>query len=106
MSAALSMPTSMPMHPQPFQLGSTLGAFDAKTHFSRILEMVSKGNEFIVTKHGKAVAKISPMADTAPIDHEALIATRRAVIARMKASRIKLAPDQTIEGLIAEGRRW
>jgi prevent-host-death family protein len=102
MSAALSI--SMPT--QPFQLGSTLGAFDAKTHFSRILEMVSKGKEFIVTKHGKAVAKISPMIDTTQIDHEALIASRRAVIARMKASRIKLAPDQTIEGLIAEGRRW
>jgi prevent-host-death family protein len=109
MSAALSMPVSMPasmpMHAQPFQLGSTLGAFDAKTHFSRILEMVSKGKEFIVTKHGRAVAKISPAQDTSALPSPEVIAKRREAIEWMKNNRIKLAPGQTIRELIDEGKR-
>lgn len=101
MSAALSI--SMPT--QPFQLGSTLGAFDAKTHFSRILEMVSKGKEFIVTKHGRAVAKISPAQDSSALPSPEVIAKRREAIEWMKANRIKLAPGQTIRELIDEGKR-
>ena len=37
-----------------------IGAFEAKTHFSRILEKTEKGEDFIVTKRGKPVAKIIP----------------------------------------------
>lgn len=97
MSKALMM--SAPM------LDSTLGAFDAKTHFSKILEWVAKGKEFVVTKHGKPIARISPVTDAAIGVDQALIAKRRAVIAEMKASRFTLAPGQTIHDLIAEGRR-
>jgi prevent-host-death family protein len=100
------MPTSMPMHPQPFQLGSTLGAFDAKTHFSRILEMVSKGKEFIVTKHGKAVAKISPMVDSVDADAKALHQKRVEAVEWIKANRFTLAKGQTIRDLIDDGRRF
>lgn len=39
----------------------TVGAFEAKTHFSAILEKVEQGQEIIITKHGKAVAKLSPI---------------------------------------------
>ncbi len=97
MSKALMMPTPM--------LDSTLGAFDAKTHFSKILEWVAKGKEFVVTKHGKPVARISPMVDAVSGADQALIDKRRAVIAEMKANRIKLAPGQSIHSLISEGRR-
>jgi prevent-host-death family protein len=102
MSAALSI--SMPT--QPFQLGSTLGAFDAKTHFSRILEMVSKGKEFIVTKHGKAVAKISPMIDNVEADAQALYQKRVEAVEWFKANRITLAKGQTIRDLIDDGKRF
>ena len=37
-----------------------LGAFEAKTHFSRILEKTEQGIDFIITKRGKPVAKIIP----------------------------------------------
>ena len=97
MSKAFMMPAPM--------LESTLGAFDAKTHFSKILEWVAKGKEFVVTKHGKPVARISPVVDAVSGTDQILIAKRRAVIAEMKASRIKLASGQTIHSLIAEGRR-
>ena len=37
-----------------------IGAYEAKTHFSRILEEAEQGTDFIVTKRGKPVAKIIP----------------------------------------------
>jgi prevent-host-death family protein len=37
-----------------------IGAFEAKTHFSQILEKTEQGTDFIVTKRGKPVAKIIP----------------------------------------------
>jgi len=36
-----------------------IGAYEAKTHFSQILEKVENGADFIITKRGKPVAKIS-----------------------------------------------
>ena len=37
-----------------------IGAFEAKTHFSRILEETQQGADFIITKRGRPVAKIIP----------------------------------------------
>jgi prevent-host-death family protein len=39
----------------------TFGAFEAKTHFSALLEKVEQGEEIIITKHGKAIAKLVPL---------------------------------------------
>jgi prevent-host-death family protein len=36
------------------------GAFEAKTHFSSLLERVEKGEHIIITRHGKPVAKLVP----------------------------------------------
>lgn len=36
----------------------TLGAFEAKAHFSRLLDRVAAGEEVIITKHGKPVARL------------------------------------------------
>ena len=33
-----------------------VGAFEAKTHLSALLEKVRHGEEIVITKHGKAVA--------------------------------------------------
>ena len=37
-----------------------IGAFEAKTHFSRIIEQAEQGADFIITRRGKPVAKIIP----------------------------------------------
>jgi len=37
-----------------------IGAFEAKTYFSKIINEAEQGNEFIVTRRGKAVARIIP----------------------------------------------
>jgi prevent-host-death family protein len=37
-----------------------IGAFEAKTYFSKIISETEQGNDFIVTRRGKAVARIIP----------------------------------------------
>lgn len=37
----------------------TVGSFEAKTHLSRLLVQVAQGEEIVITKHGKPVAKLS-----------------------------------------------
>ena len=37
-----------------------IGAFEAKTHFSRIIGEVEQGADFIITRRGKPVGKIIP----------------------------------------------
>ena len=41
----------------------TVGAFEAKTHFSSLLEKVSQGERVIITRHGKAIARLIPIHD-------------------------------------------
>jgi prevent-host-death family protein len=36
----------------------TVGAFEAKTHLSSLLDKVAAGEEVVITKHGKAVARL------------------------------------------------
>jgi prevent-host-death family protein len=37
-----------------------IGTFEAKTHFSQLIEEVESGLDFIITKRGKPVAKLAP----------------------------------------------
>lgn len=38
----------------------TVGAFEAKTTLSALLDRVAKGEEIVITKHGRAVARLVP----------------------------------------------
>ena len=40
-----------------------VGAFEAKTHLSSLLEKVSHGEEILITKHGKPIARLVPADD-------------------------------------------
>lgn len=48
----------------------TVGAFEAKTHFSALLEKVAAGEEVVITKHGKPVARLvnATAVDQADVD--------------------------------------
>jgi prevent-host-death family protein len=39
----------------------TISAFDAKTHFSQLIANVEKGQDYLVTRRGKPVARIVPV---------------------------------------------
>ena len=77
-----------------------VGAYEAKTHLSELLEKVEGGEEFTITKHG------SPIAKLVPIRKKASVGERTAAIRRIQAlgSRLSLG-GLKIRDLIAEGRR-
>lgn len=58
----------------------TVGAFEAKTQLSNLLDVVERGGEVLITRHGKAVARLVPAA---VVDRERV--TR--AIERLKALR-------------------
>jgi len=41
---------------------SEIGAYEAKTHLPKLLERVEKGESFVITRHGRAVAALGPVA--------------------------------------------
>lgn len=46
----------------------TVGAFEAKTRFSELLEQVSQGAEITITKHERPVAKLVPIENSSRIE--------------------------------------
>lgn len=60
-----------------------IGAYEAKTHLPELLKRVEQGERFIITKHGRPVAELMPVAKR---DQEAI---RRAV-ERMRTFREEL----------------
>jgi prevent-host-death family protein len=56
----------------------TVGAFEAKTHLSALLERVAGGEEVVITKHGKPIARLvsATAVDQARVD-EAVAQLRR-----------------------------
>jgi prevent-host-death family protein len=53
---------------------TTVGAFAAKTHFSALLERAAKGEEIVITRHGRPVARLVPAAVSEEAQIEAAIA--------------------------------
>ncbi len=45
-------------------MARTVGAFEAKTHFSKLLEQVKRGEEITITQRGKPVARLVPSGPT------------------------------------------
>ena len=79
---------------------NTVGAYEAKTHLSKLLEKVEAGEEITITKHGAPVAKL------VPVKKEVSAEQRVAAIERIQ----KLATGLSLGGLkvkdlINEGRR-
>jgi prevent-host-death family protein len=42
----------------------TIGAFEAKTHLSELLERVRQGQVYRISKRGRAVAELRPLTNT------------------------------------------
>jgi prevent-host-death family protein len=80
----------------------TVGSFEAKTHLTQLLERVAKGEEIIITKHGKPVARLVPVANAEPKPDV------RQVIEQLKAfsKGNTLGEGITVRDLIEEGRRF
>jgi prevent-host-death family protein len=50
-----------------------VGAFEAKTHLSKLLERVRKGEQIVITRHGTPVARLVPPEDPVVADLQGAI---------------------------------
>jgi prevent-host-death family protein len=77
---------------------SIVSAYEAKTHFSALLERASKGESITITKYGQEVAKLSPVKT---------LMTREEAVEKLQVfgKGKNLGKGVTIRDLIEEGRR-
>ncbi len=61
-----------------------ISAADANRKFSQLLRDVREGQSFVVTSHGKAVARISPLKDNGA----SAASARASLLSRLKAERV------------------
>jgi prevent-host-death family protein len=79
---------------------NTVGAYQAKTHLSELLEKVEAGEEIVITRHGSAVAKL------VPVKMETTAEERAEAIARIQRLGAGLSlGGLKVKDLIAQGRR-
>jgi len=77
-----------------------VGAFEAKTQLSKLLDLVRKGEKVVITKHGVPVAQLVPPDPTIRTDASLIIKELSGIRKRTKRGK------DTIRSLIAEGRRF
>lgn len=78
-----------------------IGAFEAKNTLSSLLDRVERGEEIVITRRGRPVAKLAPLGDAQ---------AERAAAARAVARLRELRKGVTLGGLrvrdlIEEGRK-
>jgi prevent-host-death family protein len=76
-----------------------IGAFEAKTHLSRLLDRVERGETVTITRHGKPVARLIPVAGSSREERRRVIAELKQLRARQRLGGL------TARELIDEGRR-
>jgi len=76
----------------------TVGAYEAKTTLPALLELVTQGNEIVITRHERPVARLVPVGP--PMVRGELFNRVRAL-----RSRLTLAKGETAKTLITAGRR-
>lgn len=75
-----------------------LSVYDAKAHFSALIERAQSGQSTVITKHGRVVARVVPAKESA-WDRSAVLDEAEALRKKLKVKgRFKIAD------LIAEGR--
>jgi len=80
-----------------------LGTFEAKNRLSELLDMVERGEEVTITRHGKPVARLVAPNDGAEHKEKARQAVEKILQLRKQA---KPLGDLTIKELVNEGRRF
>ncbi len=78
---------------------TNVGAYEAKTHLPALLERVARGESFTITKHGRAVAVLTPANEDGALDAGDVAAELRAFRHGRKLG------DIVLRDLINEGRR-
>jgi prevent-host-death family protein len=75
-------------------------ASDARARLSSLLDQVAKGEEFVITRFGRPVARLTPLRDVS-------LERRRQAIQRLEAfSKGQTLGDLTVRELRDHGRRF
>jgi prevent-host-death family protein len=80
----------------------TVGASQAKTQLSRLLDQVEKGKAVMITRHGRPVAVLGPVAHTVPAK------SGGEWLAEMRRLRkgVTLGDTVSVTQLIHDGRKY
>jgi prevent-host-death family protein len=84
-----------------------VSAFEAKTRFGELLERVTRGEEVVITRHGKPVARIVPEGAKRLEDVRRAVEGLRELqhrIALRAKGKVRLS-DREVRSAIEEGRR-
>ena len=80
---------------------ATVGAFDAKTHLSALLDRVATGESITITRHGIPAAMLVPVGQAAARpSHAEIVDAMRALRKRVKPGKM------SVRDMAAEGRRF
>jgi prevent-host-death family protein len=80
---------------------TTVGAFEAKTHLSALLDRVAKGETITITRHGIPAAVLMPIAQTeTKLSHSEIVEGMRSLRKRVKPGKM------SVREMVNEGRRF
>ncbi len=82
-----------------------VGAFEAKTHLSELLAVVEAGETIRITRRGKPVAELRPIADDRVLGRAAALARGAQLKADLVAAGMAPLSIDEIIALRDEGRR-
>jgi prevent-host-death family protein len=82
------------------EFNASFGAFEAKTHFSNLLDRVEKGDRIVITRHGREVAVLAPIAKRETANLPEII--KRALAA---SKGVKWPKGMTTKDMINAGRK-
>jgi prevent-host-death family protein len=81
---------------------SVIGTFDAKTHFSQLIERVANGEEITITRHDRPVARLVPAERRSQEDVASVFRQMDALRQSLPKSKAKTS----LKDLINHGRRF
>ena len=77
----------------------TVGAFEAKTHLSRLLDKVEQGEKITITRHG------APVAQLVPVEREEKPDVKKVIEQILELRKGVTLGGLSIREMIDEGRR-
>jgi prevent-host-death family protein len=84
---------------------ATVTAFQAKTRFGELLDRVARGEQIVITRHEKAVARLVPEGGANLAQIRQAVADLRAGRAQMaRRARFKPLTNREIKDVIEAGR--
>lgn len=81
-----------------------VSAFEAKTRFGELLDRVSKGEEIVITRYGKPVARLVPEGAQRLDDVRRAVAGLRELQQRIRRRSKAKVSDREARSAINEGR--